>query len=74
MTPRRLFADNFSATLDYLVGRTDETDGFYHVDVATLPVSAKEQQLIRCFRELPESSQDLILGMVKIAADAAKRA
>ncbi len=68
------YSDYFSVTLDYLVGRTDETDGFCHVDVSTLPASSKEQQLIRCFRELPESSQDLILGMVKSAADAAKRA
>ena len=64
-------ADYFHVSTDYLLGRKTE---FSFSTSKTLESSSKEQQLIRCFRELPESSQDLILGMVKSAADAEKRA
>lgn len=61
----------FQVSTDYLLGRSDDigTDIPLHFEF-----SRKEQQLIRCFRELPESSQNLILGMVQSAVDAQKRA
>lgn len=64
-------ANYFHVTSDALLGRTTDIDMSKHKAPS---LTAQEQQLIRCFRELPESSQDLILGMVKSAADAAKRA
>ena len=64
-------ANYFHITSDTLLGRTMDID----ISKPNAPLlTAQEQQLIRCFRDLPESSQDLILGMVKSAADAAKRA
>ena len=64
-------ADYFEVSADYLLGRTDDLG-------ALVPprsdLSLDEQQLLHCFRELPGSSQSLILSMVKSAADAAKRA
>ena len=66
-------ANLFSVSVDFLIGRTDDLGAISSYDLISSACSPKEQQLIRCFRELPESSQDLILGMVKSAADAAKR-
>lgn len=67
-------ANLFNVSVDFLIGRTDDLGSVPSFDLISSACSPKEQQLLRCFRELPESSQDLILGMVKSAADAAKRA
>ena len=64
-------ADYFEVSADYLLGRTDDLGAFVP---PRSDLSQDEQQLLHCFRELPGSSQSLILGMVKSAADAAKRA
>lgn len=64
-------ADFFDVSIDYLLGHTREeravmSNNFF--------ISPNEQRLIASFRELPESSQNLILGMVQSAVDAQKRA
>ena len=64
-------ADYFAVLADYLLGRTDDLGAFVP---PRSDLSRDEQQLLHCFRELPGSSQSLILSMVKSAADAAKRA
>ena len=64
-------ADFFEVSTDYLLGRTDDLGAFVP---PRSDLSQDEQQLLHCFRELPGSSQSLILGMIKSAADAAKRA
>lgn len=64
-------ADFFEVSTDYLLGRTDDLGAFVP---PRSDLSLDEQQLLHCFRELPGSSQSLILSMVKSAADAAKRA
>ena len=64
-------ADYFEVSADYLLGRTDDLGAFVP---PRSDLSQDEQQLLRCFRELPGSSQSLILSMVKSAVDAAKRA
>ena len=64
-------ADYFEVSADYLLGRTDDLGAFVP---PRSDLSQDEQQLLHCFRELPGSSQSLILGMIKSAADAAKRA
>ena len=63
--------DFFAVSADYLLGRTDDLGAFVP---PRSDLSLDEQQLLHCFRELPGSSQSLILSMVKSAADAAKRA
>ncbi len=64
-------AEYFKVSADFLLGRT-YIPGTSEQN--TPQFSVREQQLIANFRELPESSQNLILGMVQSAVDAQKRA
>lgn len=61
-------ADYFNCSIDYLLGRTDNPDGFTEPVSNSITISDQHKKLLSLFDTLDEYQQNKIMGMLELYA------
>ena len=61
-----LIANFFGVSIDYLIGRSDDPNGFYSEQLRDIAVSHGEQILVEAFRSAPRDIQDAVLRVLGV--------